>query len=75
VARVLGVRESLIQGEGPQASRSQSTYSSSRTRKLSPVYSGERGGREPAEEPVSREPYAIKVARTVLTGGMVETGL
>ena len=69
VASGLGVRESLIQGEGPQASRSHRTSAASRTRQLSPVDSGEGGGRETAEAPGSREPYALKVARPVLTGG------
>ena len=67
---VLGAQESCVQGEGPQAQGTQVPITPTGRAKLSLVNVQGGGGKGKREEPLRREPYAMKVARTVLTGGM-----
>jgi hypothetical protein len=66
----LGGRESLLPGEGLEATRWSSIYDFIGTRKLSLGNLRGRGRNKKDSNPCGREPDAVKAARTVLTGGV-----
>jgi len=65
----VGVATSRLR-QRPQAQGTQVPITPTGRVQLSLVNVQGGGGKGKREEPLSREPYAMKVARTVLTGGM-----